>query len=654
MCLLYSFYLVDYLIISLSLPYRLLIPMCLWCIWLATSLLFAQDEITDQALFDQQKADIMDEVYMNPDFLPLVDVEEAKQTLSWLMKSFQQLADQYDARDDKRDELEWEYQDVYVTMEYILSDISNTNALIAETLRKITFSKKHIEDMKGYIQELHREIRTSRENLKSYTLFLYKLNNDFYTSTSSVVSDVKLFVKSDNIADTLSSENLVQMLTLKLEVLLHTLKLQQLSYAEQVMDLNKAKEEYQTFAIQLKYDLQRLQEQKKHFGKLLNYLQANRVEADKNIQSLRKSKGELEEHMQRLQSITAGDRAPLLNTGSKAYNLLHVKDRENGERYFSRPIAPIGHINRYYNDGEYLEKTGKIASWIDVYVPQGTEVYAPAPGIVYKVYESDDIDLNWMIIIHKYWYMTLYHPLSDIFVEPGDIIKRGEIIAHTWGKWWTKGAWLWSKEPHLSYEILHNGEPIDPFTRTDISIFAEDQLAQQYRIKYLSDFFAREVDISHIPKLSGITIDQRREAWLTTYAVGPYRDFALWSDASESTGINPVFGLCIWFAETSYKHFKTKNNIGNVGNNDRGDTVEYPSPLAGVKALFNVLNNQYLGWYNTINELSRFGNSDGYIYASSPYNRQKNVMKCMSAIYGYPIQEDFPFRVTQSIEDRGE
>lgn len=82
-----------------------------------------------------------------------------------------------------------------------------------------------------------------------------------------------------------------------------------------------------------------------------------------------------------------------------------------------------------------------------------------------------------------------------------------------------------------------------------------------------------------------------------------------------------------------------------MGNNDRGDTVTFDSPLVGVKALFNVLNNQYLGDYYTIDELSRFGNKDGYIYASSPYNRQKNVMNCLSTIHGYNIPEDYPFRM---------
>ncbi|MEI7562637.1 MAG: hypothetical protein WCJ39_02760 [bacterium] len=56
------------------------------------------------------------------------------------------------------------------------------------------------------------------------------------------------------------------------------------------------------------------------------------------------------------------------------------------------------------------------------------------------------------------------------------------------------------------------------------------------------------------------------------------------------------------------------------------------------------MNNAYLGDYHTIKQLSRYGNKDGKIYASSPINWQTNVLKCLSQIKGYYIPEDFPFR----------
>jgi hypothetical protein len=42
--------------------------------------------------------------------------------------------------------------------------------------------------------------------------------------------------------------------------------------------------------------------------------------------------------------------------------------------------------------------------------------------------------------------------------------------------------------------------------------------------------------------------------------------------------------------------------------------------------------------------LSRFGNKDGKIYASSSINWQTNVTKCLSQIKGFYVPEDYPFR----------
>lgn len=99
------------------------------------------------------------------------------------------------------------------------------------------------------------------------------------------------------------------------------------------------------------------------------------------------------------------------------------------------------------------------------------------------------------------------------------------------------------------------------------------------------------------------------------------------------------------FAESTLgRYLSTDDNIGNIGNNDRWDRFAFWSALAWARAIAQTLNNQYLGDYHTINQLSRYGNPDGMIYASSPINWQTNVTKCLSQIKGYYVPEDFPFR----------
>lgn len=103
--------------------------------------------------------------------------------------------------------------------------------------------------------------------------------------------------------------------------------------------------------------------------------------------------------------------------------------------------------------------------------------------------------------------------------------------------------------------------------------------------------------------------------------------------------------ICVAFAEsTLWRYLATSNNIWNVWNNDRWDRVPMSSALAWARAIADTLNNQHLWWYHTIRQLSRYGNSDGMIYASSPINWQSNVTKCLSQIKGFYVPEDYPFR----------
>ncbi len=470
----------------------------------------------------------MDSVYSNPEFLPLIDVEQAKVTLTDLAKSFQQLSDEYYEWDDKRQELEDEYGDIQLAIENIIFDMDRTKSMVTDTLTKISLLSRNITRLKKEIRILEKSLGDSKINLTQYTTFLYKLHNDYYGHDLSV-NDIKLFVKSENIADTLSSEHLVEMLTVKLTGLLDVIRGQQVARTKYVMDINKAKLSYQQSARTLKKDLEELQQQKRHFYELLTYLQASRQEADAKIGRLRFSRDEMESQMVQLQQATNISQQDDVTPGSRLHQLLQIKDRDDGNRYFSWPIMPVSFVQYYFNDPYYIQEFGKSFNGISLEVEQGNEVYAPAPGIVYKTYTSDDLSLSWMVVVHKHGYISFYKPLSAIYVNPGDIIKRGQIIARTGGQPGTNGAGIDATQPHLEFELMKNGTPIDPYSVLDISIFeSKEELPQEYRMKYLQDHFAREVNLNNVQKLAGDTILERRDRFLDIYATGPFRDPALW------------------------------------------------------------------------------------------------------------------------------
>lgn len=130
----------------------------------------------------------------------------------------------------------------------------------------------------------------------------------------------------------------------------------------------------------------------------------------------------------------------------------------------------------------------------------------------------------------------------------------------------------------------------------------------------------------------------------------------IWIELWMKYHINPYLAISIAKADSSLGNsLKSKNNIGNVWNNDRWDTVDYGTKSAGIEAIFKVLNNKYLWWIYTIGYLSCWGKKALWIkdctqnwekvYATSKENWNINVINTLRMIYrDGSIDENYKFR----------
>ncbi len=95
---------------------------------------------------------------------------------------------------------------------------------------------------------------------------------------------------------------------------------------------------------------------------------------------------------------------------------------------------------------------------IDISAPQGTDVYAPAAGIVELVKTRYRLNRGYgrvVIINHGRGIKTLYGHLSKIFVKKGQKVERWDVIGQV-------GETGRATGPHLHYEVWQNGKAIDP------------------------------------------------------------------------------------------------------------------------------------------------------------------------------------------------
>lgn len=96
----------------------------------------------------------------------------------------------------------------------------------------------------------------------------------------------------------------------------------------------------------------------------------------------------------------------------------------------------------------------RIHEGLDIAASTGTPVTASADGVVARVEYSPSYGKA-LVLDHGYGYRTLYAHNSRILVKSGQRVTRGERISEV-------GNTGISTGPHLHYEVLLNGVPIDP------------------------------------------------------------------------------------------------------------------------------------------------------------------------------------------------
>lgn len=119
-------------------------------------------------------------------------------------------------------------------------------------------------------------------------------------------------------------------------------------------------------------------------------------------------------------------------------------------------IWPVyGRISSYYGYRFHpIERATKFHEGIDIAVQPGMQIRAAAAGQV--TYSGWKAGYGYMIEInHGYGYVTRYGHNSRLIVKRGQTVKKGQVIAYS-------GSTGLSTGPHLHYEVIVNGKPVNP------------------------------------------------------------------------------------------------------------------------------------------------------------------------------------------------
>lgn len=156
------------------------------------------------------------------------------------------------------------------------------------------------------------------------------------------------------------------------------------------------------------------------------------------------------------------------NRAKDAEKFKNAKTHSAGEKLWEGPfLQPVeGRISTEYAEKRHVNgsPTSYRHSGIDIAVPTGTPVKADNHGIV--TFASDLIIAgNTVVIDHGYGVFSSFLHLSEISVEEGQTVKKGDIIGAV-------GSTGYSTGPHLHWGIWKNGVWLNPW-----KFMEEDPLA---------------------------------------------------------------------------------------------------------------------------------------------------------------------------------
>lgn len=175
---------------------------------------------------------------------------------------------------------------------------------------------------------------------------------------------------------------------------------------------------------------------------------------------------------QRLDRITKQ-----LYVQSKSFDEV-VKLAKDKERLLTSipAIMPISNKDLRHQPGGFgwrthpIYKTSEFHPGMDFAAEQGTPIYATGDGVIEVADANAQGYGNHVVINHGFGYQTLYGHMSKIASKVGQKVKRGQLIGYV-------GSTGLSTAPHVHYEVIKNGEKVNP-----INFYYNDLTPEQYQI----------------------------------------------------------------------------------------------------------------------------------------------------------------------------
>jgi murein DD-endopeptidase MepM/ murein hydrolase activator NlpD len=355
------------------------------------------------------------ELYNKSTSLDEVDLNNTQSQIEDITKQLTSISDEFTQISDQRKNINAKYDEIKATMQQVVDQSQQTKATITDRVAKIKLYTKSYIELQKEADSLTTELEDVKGMLVRFATVLYRLNNEYYDDQMQI-DEVKLLVKSENIANTLSSEELITILTFRFDQLIELMQKKQVELDKRQKMVDSFRVKYRDEVAKMNEEVELLNQQRQYLLEFLNLYRQDKIKLNGELGSLTEDKDAL---LQDLRSRVSQAHEAMLGGTQLNTKLKQTVDHIplDAINYLSWPVLPVYQIVGSYNDVKYSDYYGADNLGIDISAAQFTPVYSPGPGIIYQVKNKDGVSLNWIMIAHPGGYTTLITSLNKIIVN---------------------------------------------------------------------------------------------------------------------------------------------------------------------------------------------------------------------------------------------
>lgn len=353
----------------------------------------------------------------------------------------------------QREELQNQIDDANGELENVQSDLSQNLQQVQKLDEKISESEKEIEELNTKILELQTSIdevqakleiaegnyKNQKEILDSRLIAVYESSDTYY---------LDVILNSKSVSDFLSSYFLITELATQDTELLEDMQTKKEEIELSKEKLEKAKEQIGTI--------------KSNKTKTAKVLENTKVVRESFINKLSEQEKQIQQQIDEYNQRFAQINAEILQIARDGIDTQYI----GGE--LAWPVPGYTRISSQYGMRTHpITGVYKLHTGVDISAPMGANFIAANDGIVTKA-EYNSAYGNMVIIDHGGGVSTLYAHGSEILVQVGQIVKRGDNILKV-------GSTGYSTGPHAHFEVRLNGVVTNPLPYITNGLIPETQ-----------------------------------------------------------------------------------------------------------------------------------------------------------------------------------